>query len=191
MQSNEIDSTTKTYVRPSSDTRRRLERMRDLKPWEVVKATKPAFGDVRAPRQWRDSADDVLQKSLGFAPHPLDACLYVSTREAANKDGRFCCFEWNKQVTIVGSVLGLHVSDFIYAVVKMSRGSKATTSTAAWSIWPNVSGLARGTLEKELGSCFAALTWSKVWTMLKSQCNWQTMCAKSSLSRWARAGKPW
>lgn len=25
-----------------------------LKPWEMLKATKPAFGDVRAPRHWYD-----------------------------------------------------------------------------------------------------------------------------------------
>ena len=50
MQSNTIDDTTRIYVRPPAEMRRRPERLMGLKEHEILKATKPAFGDVRAPR---------------------------------------------------------------------------------------------------------------------------------------------
>ena len=50
MQANSIDESTRIYVRPTSDMRRRLERLMGLKPHQLLKAVKPAFGDVRAPR---------------------------------------------------------------------------------------------------------------------------------------------
>ena len=46
--------------------RRRLERLMGLKPNEILKATKPAFGDVRAPRQWNSSADGVMINDSSF-----------------------------------------------------------------------------------------------------------------------------
>ena len=43
MQADEIGSSTRIYIQPSADMRRRLERKIGLKPWEVMKATRPAF----------------------------------------------------------------------------------------------------------------------------------------------------
>ena len=113
MQADSIDQCTRIYVSPSADMRRRLERMCDLKPWEILKATKPAFGDVRAPKQWHDTADKVLIHDLGFIHHPLDKCLYLSLREACESDDPFCIFDHQGRRMIVDGVLGLHVDDFI------------------------------------------------------------------------------
>ena len=60
MQADQIDEETRIYIKPSADMRRRLERLMGLKPDEVLRAVKPAFGDVRAPRQWNDSADKAM-----------------------------------------------------------------------------------------------------------------------------------
>ena len=95
MQADEIGSSTRIYIQPSADMRRRLERKIGLKPWEVMKATRPAFGDVRAPCQWNKTADTYLRESLGLVPHPLDSCVYLSLRLAHNEDDPFCCFDWN------------------------------------------------------------------------------------------------
>ena len=115
MQANSIDETTRIYVRPSSDMRRRLERLIDLKPWELLKATKPAFGDVRAPRQWFETADQFLVEELKFMSHPLDRCVYLSLREAVEQDDPFCCFEKDGKWWTCDGLLGLHVDDFVGA----------------------------------------------------------------------------
>ena len=38
MQSKSIDEDTRIYIRPTAEMRRRLERLMDLKPWELLKA---------------------------------------------------------------------------------------------------------------------------------------------------------
>ena len=115
MQADSIDAETRIYVRPTADMRRRLERMMGLQPHEILKATKPAFGDVRAPRQWFNTADNYLVKEVGFVSHPLDRCVYLSLREAWQDDPEFVCFEHRGKTMVVDGVLGLHVDDFLGA----------------------------------------------------------------------------
>ena len=113
MQSDSIDQTTRIYVKPSSDMRRRLEQMGGLKPWEILKVTKPAFGDVRAPRQWHNTTDIYLVNELKFVHHPFDRCLYLSFRAAVPEDDPFCVFEQDGFKMTVDGILGLHVNDFV------------------------------------------------------------------------------
>ena len=40
---------------PSADMRRLLAEMMGLQEHQVMQMTKPAFGDVRAPRQWNEN----------------------------------------------------------------------------------------------------------------------------------------
>ena len=82
MQSKSIDEETRIYIRPTAEMRKRL-RLMDLKPWELLKGTKPAFGDVRAPRQWYESAKDFLINEAQFLQHPLDNCVFLSVRIAS------------------------------------------------------------------------------------------------------------
>ena len=115
MQSDSIDDTTRIYVRPPGEMRRRLERLMGLRSHEILKATKPAFGDVRAPRQWNETADRYLTQELGLVHHPLDRCLYLSIRAASADDPEFLQFEKDKGWWIVDGALGLHVDDFLGA----------------------------------------------------------------------------
>lgn len=79
--------------------------------------TKPAFGDVRAPRQWNETADRALTVEVGLLKRKLDGCIYISVREAnANaNDDPFEIFEAAGKQMIVDGVLGLHVDDIIAA----------------------------------------------------------------------------
>ncbi len=113
MQADQIDEETRIYIKPSADMRRRLERLMGLKHDEVLRAIKPAFGDVRAPRQWNDSADRVMTQEIMMLRHPLDRCVYMSTRLAMVDDEEFCCFHVGDEVRVVDGVLGLHVDDYI------------------------------------------------------------------------------
>ena len=81
-----------------------------------MKATKPAFGDVSAPRQWYQTADHYLTEELLMIHHPLDRCIYLSTRAATKDDPPLQIF-YNKdnEALIVDGYLGLHVDDFIGA----------------------------------------------------------------------------
>ena len=114
-QSNSIDEDTRIYVRPPAEMRRRLERLMGLKEDEILKATKPAFGDARAPRQWSDSADSYLTQELYLMSHPLDRCVYLSLRPATAEDEEFLVFEKDEQKWIVDGLLGLRVDDFLGA----------------------------------------------------------------------------
>jgi hypothetical protein len=115
MQADSIDQDTRIYIKPSSDMRRRLERLMGLKHYELLKATKPAFGDVRAPRQWNASADGVMINNMRFLRHPLDRCVYLSIREANQDDEEFACFNLGGSVCTVDGVMGLHVDDYLGA----------------------------------------------------------------------------
>ena len=110
LQSEDIEN--RVYGIPSADMRRRLERMIDLQPDEILLMKKPAFGDVRAPKQWWTTADSAMA-DRHFVSHPLDNCLYLSTRLATDHDDEFDTFMHNSQKLIVDGVLGLHVDDFI------------------------------------------------------------------------------
>ena len=72
---------------------------------------KPAFGDVRAPNLWNKKADNTMGK-LGFWTHRLDNCLYLSVRQATEKDDEFLVFQDGEQQLVVDGVLGLHVDDY-------------------------------------------------------------------------------
>jgi chemotaxis protein histidine kinase CheA len=85
MQADSIDEETRIYIQPSADMRRRLERLMGLRQDQLLKATKPQFGDVRAPRQWYGSADRTMVAELTFLRHPLDRCVYLSVREVSTE----------------------------------------------------------------------------------------------------------
>ena len=85
------------------------------KPHEILKATKPAFGDVRAPRQWNASADGVMVNDIKFLRHPLDRCVYPSVREANQDDEEFACFKHAGSTYTVDGVMGLHVDGYLGA----------------------------------------------------------------------------
>ena len=59
--------------------------------------TKPAFGDVRAPRQWNDTADMALIQDVALLKHELDGCIYISVRLATESDHDFTIFEMDGQ----------------------------------------------------------------------------------------------
>ena len=61
------------FGKPSADMRRRLERMMGLKENQILRMRKPAFGDVRAPRQWYTTANHAMEERT-FTQHPLDGC---------------------------------------------------------------------------------------------------------------------
>ena len=86
-----------------------------LKEHEILKATKPAFGDVRAPRQWFESADSYLRQDLQLINHPLDRCVYMSLRKATVEGEDFLTFEKDQERWVVDGILGLHVDDFLGA----------------------------------------------------------------------------
>ena len=69
LQSDYITEEVEIYGEPSADMRR-------LKEHEVMQMTKPAFGDVRAPRQWNDTADRALAQEVKLWKHELDGCIY-------------------------------------------------------------------------------------------------------------------
>ena len=123
MQADSIDETTRIHIKPSSDMRRRLEKMMNLRDHQVLKATKPAFGDVRAPRQWYSTADSFMVNECLFAHHPLDRCLYLSLRKATEHDPEFQQVHKDGEVFVVDGllVLGLHVDDYLEAGEGINR----------------------------------------------------------------------
>ena len=76
------------FGEPLGDMRRRLERMIGLRDDEILRMRKPAFGDVRAPRQWNDTAVKAMLE-LGWIQHPLEPCLFLSARVAIDADSEF------------------------------------------------------------------------------------------------------
>ena len=103
------------YGEPSADMRRLLHEMLGLQEHQVMQMTKPAFGDVRAPKQWNDTADKAITKEVKFLKHPLDGCIYLSTRAAIQDDDPFRVFNMNGTDSVVDGILGLHVDDIIAA----------------------------------------------------------------------------
>eukprot|EP00434_Breviolum_minutum_P011884 symbB.v1.2.010485.t1/scaffold674.1/size176181/2 len=89
LQSDYIHHKVELYGEPSADMRRLLSEMIGLKGHEVMMMTKPAFGDVRAPRQWNETADHALTNEVGLWKHRLDGCIYLSTRLATKEDAEF------------------------------------------------------------------------------------------------------
>ena len=85
LQSDYIHHKVQLYGEPSADMRRLRSEIIGLKEHEVMMMTKPAFGDVRAPRQWNETADNALTKEVGLWKHRLDGCIYLSTRVATKQ----------------------------------------------------------------------------------------------------------
>eukprot|EP00959_Pyramimonas_sp_CCMP1952_P061176 1278530-Pyramimonas_sp.AAC.1 len=62
--------------------------MMDLKDDEILQTMKPAFGDVRAPRQWNQTITEAMI-DIGFLQHQLDRCCFLSYRNATDGDDPF------------------------------------------------------------------------------------------------------
>ena len=125
LQSDYIHHKVQLYGEPSADVRRLLKKMIGLKEHEVMMMTKPAFGDVRAPRQWNETADHALTKEVGLWKHRLDGCIYLSTRVATKEDAEFEVFEHNGEMLVVDGVFGLHVDDILAAGEGVTRAEDA------------------------------------------------------------------
>ena len=125
LQSDYIHHKVQLYGEPSADMRRLLSEMIGLKEHEVMMMTKPAFGDVRAPRQWNETADHALTKEVGLWKHRLDGCIYLSTRVATKEDAEFEVFEHNGEMLVVDGVFGLHVDDILAAGEGVTKAEDA------------------------------------------------------------------
>ena len=113
LQSDYIHQEVEIYGEPSADMRRLLAEMVGLKEHEVMQMTKPAFGDVRAPRQWNETADAALTSEVGLLKHELDGCIYISVRLATAEDHKFKVFEMDGYDYVVDGLFGLHVDDIM------------------------------------------------------------------------------
>ena len=82
---------------------------------EVMRMMKPAFGDVRAPRQWNETADRSLTQEVGMMKHQLDGCIYMSVRAATTEDEEYMVSEVNGQRVVLDGLMGLHVDDIVVA----------------------------------------------------------------------------
>ncbi|CAK0861054.1 unnamed protein product [Prorocentrum cordatum] len=101
------------FSRPTKDIRRRLAKMMGLKDDEILQMLKPAFGDVRAPRQWNQTITEAMI-DIGFLQHQLDRCCFLSYRIAADGDDPFLVWSADDgQNYVLDGILGLHVDDFI------------------------------------------------------------------------------
>ena len=86
--------------------------MMGLKPHQVLRMRKPAFGDARAPKQWFDSATKEMSRERWYK-HKMEPCLFISSRKPVDSDDPREVFYDNQQPFIVDSAFGLHVGDFI------------------------------------------------------------------------------
>ena len=113
LQSDDIDQEIRLFAVPNRDIRKRLARLMDLKDFQILRILKPAFGDVRAPRQWYTTADRVNREELTFARHKLDRCVYLSCRQAQEGDDPFRVFNKEGVAMVMDGVLGVHVDDVV------------------------------------------------------------------------------
>ncbi|CAK0874691.1 unnamed protein product, partial [Prorocentrum cordatum] len=101
------------FCRPTKDIQRRLAKLMNLKGDEILQMLKPAFGDVRAPRQWNQTITEAMI-DIGFLQRQLDRCCFLSYRVATEGDGPFLVWgAGDGQNYVLDGVLGLHVDDFI------------------------------------------------------------------------------
>ena len=110
LQSDYIHHEVEIYGEPSADMRRLLVELIGLREHEIMQMTKPAFGDVRAPRQWNETADKALLTDVGLLKHELDGCIYI-LRLVMKEDDQFPVFDMNGQSYVVDGLFGLHVDD--------------------------------------------------------------------------------
>ena len=125
LQSDYIHQEVELYGEPSADMRRLLVEMVGLKEHEVMQMTKPAFGDVRAPRQWNETADAALTSEVGLLKHELDGCIYVSVRLPTAEDHKFKVFEMDGCDYVVDGLFGLHVDDIMACGEWVTRAEDA------------------------------------------------------------------
>ena len=125
LQSDYITDEVELYGEPTADMRRLLSEMVGLKEDEVMQMTKPAFGDVRAPRQWNETADKSLTQEVGLLKHQLDGCVYLSMREATNDDEEYLVSEIGGKRMVLDGVMGLHVDDIVVAGEGVYRAEDA------------------------------------------------------------------
>ena len=92
LQADNMDDEVRIFATPNADIRRRLARMMGLEDDECMRVLKPAFGDVRAPRFWYNTADRVARLEVLLKRNALDKCLYLSTRLATVTDDPFRVF---------------------------------------------------------------------------------------------------
>ncbi|CAK0910898.1 unnamed protein product, partial [Prorocentrum cordatum] len=118
------------FSRPTKDTRRRLAKMMGLKDDEILQMLKPAFGDVRAPRQWNQTITEAMI-DIGFPQHQLDRCCFLSYRIAADGDDPFLVWSADDgQNYVLDGILGLHVDDFIGGGENLEREADLTDKQA-------------------------------------------------------------
>ena len=113
LQADRIDDEVRIFAIPNADIRKRLARMIGLKEDEILRILQPAFGDVRAPRQWYGTADRVMTGELTYLRHQLDRCVYLSTREATENDDSFRVFNKKGASMVVDGIIGIHVDDIM------------------------------------------------------------------------------
>ena len=115
LQSDYITEEVEIYGEPSADMRRLLAEMMGLQEHQVMQITKPAFGDVRASRQWNETADRALIHEVKLWKHELDGCIYMSVRLAVDGDPPFEVFEHEGNNYVVDGVFCIHVDDILTA----------------------------------------------------------------------------
>ena len=102
------------FGRPTREMESRLVEMGIMKRGQILRMTKPAFGDVRAPKLWNKKIDSVM-KADGWRSHKLDNCLYMSLRDAT-KDDDEAEKTWDETAErwkILDGLVGLHVDDLL------------------------------------------------------------------------------
>ena len=90
-----------------------------------MRMTKPAFGDVRAARQWNETADKSVTQEVGLMKHQLDGCVYLSMREATNDDEEHLVSEVGGKRMVLDGIMGLHVDDIVVAGEGVYRAKDA------------------------------------------------------------------
>ena len=102
------------FGRPTSEMEKRLVEMGVMKRGQILRMTKPAFGDVRAPKLWNKKIDGVM-KTDHWRSRKLDNCLYMSYRDAT-KDDEEAEKTWDEvsgRWKVLDGLVGLHVDDLL------------------------------------------------------------------------------
>ena len=138
LQADRIDDEVRTFAIPNADIRKRWARMINLKDDEILRILKPAFGDVRAPRQWYGTADRVPAGELSFLPHQL------STRESTEKDDPFRIFNKKGAAMVVDGVIGMWTTSWVEkrtSIIYKKEGANGEMPTEPQCFRDHVQGL--------------------------------------------------
>ena len=156
-----------------------------------MRMMKPAFGDVRAPRQWNETADRSLTQEVGMMKHQLDGCIYMSVRAATAEDEEYLVSEVNGQRVVVDGLMGLHVDDIVVAekestTRRMSRSrvvSRVVSPSGCTSFYIG-SSLVPWAMARRWS--FADVNCNKVWIFGQSTWTWRTTFGTPSRLLWRR-----